>query len=148
MAEDTRPRRGAPGRRARGSHPVALSALLIPLAVWLALVPSVAPALGYTLDLDPVVEVVDHVVPGVVILVVIAAALLLRARPSAPYAFAIGAALSLLAGLWATATHVPLLAQAQQGLVTWGAATFHSVPGVVVMVVALAALVPALRNLD
>lgn len=124
------------------------TAWLIPLAVWLAATPYVAPAFGFTLTLDPLVEVVDHVVPGVVVVAACATALLLRRRPSAAYAFTIAAALSMLGGLWATATHVPLLVQARQGLVTWGAAFFHSTPGVVLMVVALLALVPALRNVD
>lgn len=127
---------------------MAPTAILIPVAAWLAVTPYVAPWFGYTLDVDPMLEVVDHVVPAVVAIAAALTALLVRHRPSAPYAFAIAAGLALLAGLWATATHVPLLAQARQDLVPWGTAIFHSTPGVVVMAVALAALVPALRNVD
>lgn len=135
-------------KSARASLPVRTTAWLIPLAVWLAVTPYVAPAFGYTLTLDPAVEVIDHVVPGVVVVAASIAALLLRRHPSAVTAFTIASALSMLGGLWATATHVPLLAQAAQGLVSWGAAFFHSTPGVVLMVVALLALVPVLRNAD
>lgn len=129
-------------------HPIVPTAILIPAAVWLAVTPYVAPWFGYMLDVRPMLEVVDHVLPAVVIVAATATALLVRQRPSAPYAFAIAASLALLAGLWSTATHVPLLAQARQDLVSWGTALFHSTPGVVVMAVALAALVPALRNVD
>jgi len=129
-------------------HPVVLTAILVPAAVWLAVTPYVTPWFGYTLDVPPMLEVVDHVLPAVVTVAAAATALLVRQRPSARYAFAVAASVALLAGLWSTATHVPLLAQARQGLVAWETALFHSTPGVVVMAVALAALVPALRNVD
>lgn len=138
--------RSAPERRA--ALPVALTAAIIPLGVWLAVTPYVAPALGFVLELDPIVEVIDHVVPGVVLVVAAASVLLLRRRPSAPYAFAVATGLSVLGGLWATATHLPLLLQARQGLAPWGAAIFHSTPGLVILAVGLAAFVPALRNVD
>ena len=43
----------------------------------------------------------------------------------------------ILAGLWMTATHVPLLAQAGRHEVTWGAAWYHSTPGLFVLAVGL-----------
>lgn len=133
---------------ARADQPVVATAALVPLAVLLAAVPYVAPLLGFTLPLDPFVEVVDHVLPGVVITVAAGAALLMRRHPAAGYAFAVAAGVSLLGGLWATATHVPLLAQAQQGIVGWGAAVFHTTLGPVIIAVSLTALLPALRTAD
>ncbi len=75
-------------------------------------------------------------------------ALLLTGRSPSPWAFAVASALCLLAGLWATSTHVPLLIQAGQGTVLWGSALFHSTPGPIIMVVALFALLRALPALD
>lgn len=136
------------GQRHPVPHPIVPTAILIPVAVWLAVTPYVAPWFGYTLNVRPMLEVVDHVLPAVVIVAATTTALLVRERPFAQYAFAVAASLALLAGLWSTATHVPLLAQARVGLVPWGTALVHSTPGVVVTAVALAALVPALRNVD
>lgn len=128
--------------------PVAAMVVLLPLAAVLAAVPYVAPLLGATLEVDPLVEVVDHVVPAVVMAAAVLTALALRRHRAAGYIFAVAAALSVLAGLWATSTHVPLVGQARQGLVDWPTALVHTTPGVVVLAVALAVLVPALRTVD
>lgn len=104
--------------------PLALAG--VALAVWAMLPPYFGPAL----PLDPTVEVVDHVVPGVVVLAVSLAALALSRREAAMFAAGL---LVTLAGFWMTVTHVPLVAQAARGEVPWGTATWHSVPGVVVV---------------
>lgn len=41
----------------------------------------------------------------------------------------------VLAGFWMTATHVPLVLQAMDGEVSWGAALYHTAPGLAVMAV-------------
>lgn len=38
----------------------------------------------------------------------------------------------MLAGFWMVATHVGLLSQAQEGIVTWGSVAWHATPGVAV----------------
>jgi hypothetical protein len=84
------------------------------------------------------VEVVDHVVPGAVI---VAAALYLhrlaRRRPVAghgPGLLAAGA--SFLAGFWILATHVPLLGDAARDAVSWEAAIWHSIAALPIVVLA------------
>ena len=131
--------------------PVRATAALIPLAVWLAVTPYVAPSLGWGVELGPdgpMLEFVDHVLPAIVMVLAAAAALALRQRPSSGPVFAVAGGLSLLAGLWTLSTHVPLVAQAGDGVVSWGSALFHSAAGPVVMVVALIVLVPSLRAID
>ena len=80
--------------------------------------------LGLGVDVPAVVEVVDHVVPGVAVLAV--AGYALRAGRLPLEATLVG----LLAGLWMTVTHLPLLAHARHGLVAWPSALFHSLPGI------------------
>ncbi len=140
---------GAPkSARDTRAEPVAAMAFLLLLAVWLAPIPYVGARFGYDVDVPAKVEVVDHVVPAVVIAAVVVTTLLFRRRQASRWAFAVGAAVCLLAGLWATSTHVPLLIQAGQGHVSWGAALFHSAPGPVIMAVSLFALLRALPALD
>lgn len=98
------------------------------VAAWAVLPPYAGPALV----LDPTVEVVDHVLPAVVVLAVSAAALAFRRRATAAPMFAAGL-LVVLAGFWMTVTHVPLVAQAARDEVSWAAASWHSVPGLAVM---------------
>lgn len=111
---------------------VAVLGLLV--GIW-AIVPRYA---GPELDTSDRVEVADHVVPGLVVVVVSLAALLLlgrRARGSTA-AFSAGLVVTL-AGCWIFATHVPLLAQAARGEVTWGAGIFHTAPGAAVLAVGI-----------
>ncbi|HVL97624.1 MAG TPA: hypothetical protein VM266_17350 [Solirubrobacteraceae bacterium] len=83
--------------------------ILVVAAAWAIAVPYLA-----RLDVDPTVEVVDHVVPGVILLAAAGAVLGAGWRPgSAPWLAA--AAVALLAGLWITATHVPLLPEILDG---------------------------------
>lgn len=96
-----------------------------------AVAPYVANAVGLPLATLPLNEVVDHVVPGAVVILV-AWISLLRGRRAL-----VGSLLCLVAGTWMTATHVPLLVQAGQGLVPWETALIHSIPGILVLLVAL-----------
>jgi hypothetical protein len=85
--------------------------------------PYVGPPLGLGLDVRASVEVVDHVLAGaVVVLCGALAALLVRRRPEAQAGIP-GLVLysgAFLAGLFQTATHVPLLLEAG-GSSPWGA---------------------------
>lgn len=146
MADPRAPK--AQRARTRQGLPTPAMVALVPLAAWLAVTPFVATALGLELGVPLRLEIIDHVVPGVVTLGAATAALVLRTRPVAATAFLVGAGVCLLAGLFSFSTHVPLLGQASQGIVPWGTALIHTLPGFVVMVMALVALVPALRAAD
>ena len=81
------------------------------------------------------VEVADHVVPAVLMVVLSLVALARRHQP-APGMFPLVAGLGvLLAGLWMTATHLPLVARASRDEVDAGIAAYHTVPGLLVVVV-------------
>ncbi len=113
---------------------------LLTLALWAIAVPYSARPLGLTVATRPIVEVVDHVVPGLVVLMVGAAATIIgRLRLEA-------ALLALLAALWMTGTHLPLLAQAARGEATWAAALFHSLPGIALLILAVDASLWAWRE--
>lgn len=147
----TSAKKGKGPARKRFVPPLAATVALLPIAIWMALTPYVAPSFGWGLELGPrgpMLEVVDHVVPAIVVGMAAAAVLLRRRKGATPMSFAVVGGVSLLGGLWSFATHVPLLGQAGQGLVTWGAALFHSAASPVLVAVALAVLVPSLRAVD
>jgi len=89
--------------------------------------------LGFVVDTRPIVEIVDHVVPGIVVLVVVGFGF---SAPRFPLASAL---VAVLAGLWMTATHVPLIVQSLGGRVTLSAALWHTIPGVMVFAFAVVA---------
>lgn len=100
------------------------------VGTWAVLPPYVGPSIGH---IEPRVEFVDHVVPGIAVLALSLAALAAgprAARASTPM-FVAGLAV-MLAAVWMIATHVPLLAQASRGGVSYVAALYHTVPGVAV----------------
>jgi len=90
------------------------------------------------LQVRAVVELVDHAVPGAVVIAVaaLASVQLRSARPSQLLLFAGGAVITL-AGFWMLTTHLGLVGQARQGLVSGGAVAWHGLPGVAVMVLGL-----------
>ncbi len=75
------------------------STALAGLAVWATTVPWLAEAVGLELDVSPRLEIVDHVIPGVVML---AAAALLAARggPRGSLVWLGVAAIAFLTGFW------------------------------------------------
>lgn len=119
---------------ATASLPRALPIAGLALCVW-AVIP---PYLGPALDTDTRVEVVDHVVPGVVLLAVSSVAWVLGPRLRTPTIAPLVTGLAvLLVGLWMFATHVPLVAQALRDEVPAGAAAFHTAPTIAVTVFGL-----------
>lgn len=94
------------------------------LAAWAMAVPWLAAAVGLELDVATRLEIADHVIPG---LVMLAGAALLAARGGPPGStVSVGAAgVAFLTGLWITATHVPLIPEALEGVAPWGAALVH-----------------------
>lgn len=96
---------------------------------WALLPPYTGPALNTAMR----VEVADHVVPGVIVLLVSAATLAMAwSRRTVSGAMLVAGAVVLLAGLWMTATHVPLVLQATRDEAPGAAAAYHSIPGVAV----------------
>ena len=102
--------------------------------------PYLGPALGLELDVAAKIEVVDHVVPGVVVVLCgVLAALLARRQEEvghgAPALALTG--LCFLAGLWQTSTHVPLVFEAGEPATPLGAVLLHSVVGPMILGLAL-----------
>lgn len=130
----------APGPRRRllemvdPTSPVLAVELLL-FGVWGILAPYAGRPVGLIVDAMPIVEVVDHVIPGAAVLAVAGLSL------AAGHRFFAGSLLVLLAGIWMTATHVPLLVQAANGGASISAALFHSIPGLVIMVLGAIAVV-------
>ena len=88
---------------------------------------------------DPSVEVIDHVVPGLIVVAASIVALVVAwsaARPW-PTLFLSGGVVTA-AGLWMVATHVPLLLQAVQGSAPWSGALYHLAPSAAVLWLGLA----------
>lgn len=110
------------------------------LGAYSILPPYLGPPLGLELNVTAKLEVVDHVVPGVLVAVCagLAAALIRRdgaAEASIPVLALTG--LCLLAGLWQLATHVPLVFQAGEPQSPWGSVVLHSSPGPLILALAL-----------
>ena len=73
------------------------------------------------------VEVVDHVVPGAVVVIVSLVALVVAGRSPKPGPLLFVAGLVVvLAGLFMVATHVPLVMQATRDEAPWGGTLFHT----------------------
>lgn len=117
---------------------VRVTTLLAAIAAWTIVVPYLGEALGLSVPVRGIVEVVDHVVPGAI---AASAALLLRARalsgPLAGHRSALPiAGAAFLAGFWVLATHLPLLVDAARTDQPWDAAIWHSITGLPVAALA------------
>ncbi len=116
---------------ALASHPqeAQRAVLLAAIGAWTAIVPYLGELLGLVVNVPARVEVVDHVIPGVI---VVGAGLCLhrlaQRRALAGERFALLAAgVCFLAGVWVLATHLPLVQDAADAAVTWEAAIWHSI---------------------
>lgn len=126
---------------------VAGLAVLGALGALSILPPYVGPPLGLELNVAADVEVVDHVVPGVAIVVcAFSALLLLRAGriETDSFALALAVGVSLLAAVWEVSSHAPLVFDAGGPETPWGTVLFHAVPGWAVAAAALAVLLRVL----
>lgn len=81
-------------------------------------------------------EMVDHVVPGLVVLALVVACI--RWRWGAPHRMPLPGIGILLVGVWMTDVHVALLRQALRGQAPAGATAYHCSTAVVVDVLGLA----------
>jgi len=128
---------GVPSQPAHRTE-VIRAGVLAALGAWTIVVPYLGHVIGLEVDVASKVEVIDHVVPGVLI-AVIAGALAVRARSgrTAGTADLLGAGACFLAGFWVLATHVPLLIDAGQGQQGWGTALWHFSTSLPIVLVAM-----------
>jgi predicted membrane channel-forming protein YqfA (hemolysin III family) len=94
------------------------------LAAWTIAVPWLAEAIGLTLDVATRLEIADHVVPGVLVLVGVALLVTRGSPPGNKVSLYVGGVV-FLSGLWITATHTPLIFDAVEGMARWDAALLH-----------------------
>lgn len=115
--------------------------MLATVAAASILPPYVGPLVGLELEVSSSLEVIDHVVPGVLATVAALIALRFVRRGEGD---GIGAlitfAVCALAGLFATVTHVPLVLRAGGEQEPVGSVILHSTPGPVLLVLALVLL--------
>lgn len=102
------------------------------LGAWSIAPPYLGPVIGLELDVKDSVEVVDHVLPGVLIILCAGlAALQVRRDPAAEDSTA-GLVLMgtcALAGLWQTVTHAPLVVDGGEPGSPWDSVILHATPG-------------------
>jgi hypothetical protein len=116
--------------------------LLTALGAWSILPPYIGPDLGLALDVSSSVEFVDHVVPGVVVVVCGGLSMLLARGGAADSMLALGAlGICALAGLWSTVSHLPLWADAGESGTPWGSVLLHATAGPAVLALSLWLLV-------
>lgn len=126
----------------RGSPrpPKLLMGAVLIVTLWGATPPWSGPWLGWSVAGVPTgIEIVDHAVPGVILAAVAVAGLAGRLP-------LVAALLGVLASLWMTGTHVPLLGQAADGRVGLDAALFHSLPGILLLALTITATAWAWRE--
>lgn len=84
---------------------------------------------GPTLNVATRAEFADHVAPGIVVAVSTIAALTATRHRRRPVLMLGAGLVVVLAGVWMTATHLPLAAQAARGEAPIGAVAYHAVAG-------------------
>ncbi len=135
-----------------GSSPLTLVVVLTLLGAWSAAVPYVGKATGLEAPVRSTVEVLDHVVPGLLVAAFGGVALRLRAGggPAGAAGLAAVAALSvcLLSGLWMTSTHLALVVGGIRGLASPGAVVLHALPGPVIAALATSLVVGSVRVVE
>lgn len=137
--------------RTDGRRPRRWATTLAAAAGWAMAVPYLGDALGVRLDVPAGVEIVDHVVPGAVVLAVVVALVALsrvgRAVEPGDQAWSVGAGATFLAGFWIASTHASLVQEAIDGITPWDAAVLHLSAGLPVLVAGTAMLlVPLLGS--
>lgn len=88
------------------------------------------------LHVKPGAEIVDHVVPGLVVIAMVAVGLSSGVRSVTAMAYS--GLVVLLAGLWMVLTHIGLFRQAVGGQVSWGPGAYHCSAAALVLLVGLA----------
>lgn len=115
--------------------------MLAGVAAWSILPPYAGPPLGLELEVDASLEIIDHVVPGLLATAGALLALRFARRGQADSIAALSAlAVCTLAGLFETVTHVPLVLDAGGEQEPVGSVILHSSPGPVLLVLAVVLL--------
>lgn len=127
---------------ASGASPSAVPSTALPMLAGLGLLVGgwalLPPYSGPALNTADTVELVDHVVPGVVVIATALGSFLLgRDGRRSQMLFPTGLVI-VLAGFWMTATHLPLVLQATRQQAPWGATIYHSLPGLAVLLLGVA----------
>lgn len=146
MPDPVNPAGGAPAATTLRAMVTGL-VLLGALGALSILPPYLGPPLGLELDVASDVEVVDHVIPGAIVVISsLLAATLLRTERITLHSLvlAVAVGVSLLCGVWQLSSHVPLVLDAGQPNTQWGTVIFHSTMGPVVAGTALALLLRVL----
>lgn len=119
-----------PGALASGGRQRRLSVVGVIVGACAMLPPYVGPRLATAHR----VEVADHLVPGLVVLAVSGIVLVATRRGPVPGTpMLLGGLVVVLAGLWMTSTHVPLVAQAARHEAPWGTTIYHCAMAVMVL---------------
>ena len=126
--EEEGPAASPPGTSAGFRWRVALAAL----GAWAILPPYIGPVLDLHLDVKDSVEVVDHVFPGVAIVLCAGFAAFQVRRDEAAEDSTVNLLLMgvcALAGLWQTVTHAPLVLDGGEPGSPWDSVILHSTAG-------------------
>lgn len=102
------------------------------LGAWSIVPPYLGPVVGLDLNVKDSVEVVDHVLPGVLIVLCAGFAAFQVRRSEAAEDSTVGLVLMgtcALAGLWQTVTHAPLVADGGDPGSPWDSVILHATPG-------------------
>ena len=119
--------RRSPAHVAPDQAAMRLAGALLALGALTIAIPYLGHAIGLSVDVAGRIEVIDHVLPGALVMAA-GAGVLVRARRDVMrgrWPTLVGGGISFLAGFWVLATHVPLLADAARGSAGWGAALWH-----------------------
>lgn len=115
------------------------SIVLTLLGAAAALVPWVADSVGLSVPVGLDVEMIDHVIPGILVILASVAGWSVRSR-SDFWPHAVWTGICFVAGMWMTTTHLPLLADAAGAELGWAEALLHSLPGVLIVLVSFSTL--------
>ena len=119
-------RAAAPAPAAGPDLPRLLPLVGLPVALWASLPQYSGPAI----NTSATTEVVDHIIPAILVVLCSLVGIAASRRPQGPGALRFIAGLGvLLAGLWMIATHFPLVAQTMRGgpeAASWAATIYHS----------------------
>lgn len=113
-----------------------LRILLVFLGAWSVLPPYLGPLVGLELDVSSSLEVVDHVVPGLLVVGFGVISLLLARRGDGGSGLDVLAlSVCCLAGFWELATHFSLWVDAGSADTPWGSVVLHGTVGPAVTLV-------------
>lgn len=110
---------------------------MVAAIAWAMAVPYVAEAVGLRLEVERRIEVIDHVIPG---LVAAFGAFALARGLELP-----GSALIFLSGLFITTAHAPLIPDMSTGVAAVAPATLHLTAGPPILLMGVRFLVRSLR---